>query len=91
MNDVMRQCEKEQVFNEYSQCIKNTYNKEGNNYFSDAKIGAFYATLGEIQESFTQGKMSEAKARANLYKVYMETIDGKKNYCQLVSNTVFCY
>ena len=91
MDEVIRACEKEPSFTLYSQCIKTTYNNRPGNYFSGTKISAFYSTLGEIQESYAQGKMSEAKARANLFKVYIETIDGKKSYCQLLTTTVFCY
>ena len=79
MERVLGECAGQQPFPAYAACIKGTYAKHGNTK-KDGSVLAFYAYLDEILENFERSQakpepMSEAKARADVYRAWQGTIE----------------
>ena len=74
MDMVMRECEPNQVFTQYTRCIKYTYTEKGN-YPNAGDIRNFYAQMDEIVEMYNRKMVTESQARARLYRVWDVTIN----------------
>jgi hypothetical protein len=74
MEMVMRECEPRPIFTQYAQCIKTTYTEKGN-YPNAGNIRNFYAQMDEISEMYSRRSLTEAQARAQLYRVWDVTIN----------------
>ena len=74
MEMVMRECESKPIFTQYAQCIKTAYTEKGN-YPNAGNIRNFYAQMDEISEMYNRKSLTEAQARARLYRVWDVTIN----------------
>ena len=75
-----------------SQCIQQTYAKKGNTPNANA-VKAFYAELAVITEDYQAKKISDAQARANLYRAYADTVgaDNKsQRVCMPIGGMIVC-
>ncbi len=84
-------------FPQVSQCIKDMYAQKGNTPNANS-VKAFYAELMVINEDYQAKKITDAQARANLYRAYANTV-GEKNkqirankgtVCMPINGMVFC-
>jgi hypothetical protein len=75
-----------------AQCIQQTYAKKGNTPNANA-VKAFYAELAVITEDYQAKKISDAQARANLYRAYADTVgaDNKsQRVCMPIGGMIVC-
>jgi len=81
-------------FPQISACIKDTYSKEGKTPNANS-VKAFYAELAVIDEDYRNGKITDAQARAGLYRSYSETVEksnraNKGTVCMPINGMVYC-
>ena len=74
MNAVMQECAPSPIFIQYTRCIKTTYNAKGN-YPDAGEIRNFYAQMDELDEMYRNKMLTEAQARAKLYRAWYNTIN----------------
>lgn len=75
-----------------AQCIQQTYAKKGNTPNANA-VKAFYAELAVITEDYQAKKITDAQARANLYRAYADTVgaDNKsQRVCMPIGGMIVC-
>ena len=75
-----------------SQCIQQTYAKKGNTPNANA-VKAFYAELAVITEDYQAKKITDAQARASLYRAYTDTVgaDNKsQRVCMPIGGMIYC-
>ena len=81
-------------FPQISACIKDTYSKEGKTPNANS-VKAFYAELAVIEEDYRNGKITDAQARAGLYRSYSDTVEksnraNKGTVCMPINGMVYC-
>lgn len=75
-----------------AQCIQQTYAKKGNTPNANA-VKAFYAELAVINEDYQAKKITDAQARASLYRAYADTVgaDNKsQRVCMPIGGMIVC-
>jgi hypothetical protein len=75
-----------------SQCIQQTYAKKGNTPNANV-VKAFYAELAVITEDYQAKRITDAQARANLYRAYTNTIDAdnkSSRVCMPIGGMIYC-
>ena len=75
-----------------AQCIQQTYAKKGNTPNANA-VKAFYAELAVINEDYQAKKITDAQARASLYRAYADTVgaDNKsQRVCMPIGGMIYC-
>jgi hypothetical protein len=77
-------------------CIKSTYNTQGRNP-SHADVQSFYAQSDALVEEYNAKKLTDAQAKAQLYKVYDATvgagnraIEAKQKTCVYSRGMMMC-
>jgi len=81
-------------FTQISACIKDTYSKEGKTPNANS-VKAFYAELAVLDEDYRNGKITDAQAKAGLYRSYSETVEksnraNKGTVCMPINGMVYC-
>jgi hypothetical protein len=79
-------------FPEVSQCIQQTYAKKGN-HPNATSVKSFYAELAVITEDYQSKKITDAQARANLYRAYSNTVDADNRstrVCMPIGGMIVC-
>ena len=75
-----------------SQCIQQTYAKKGNTPNANS-VKAFYAELAVINEAYQAKKITDAQARASLYRAYSDTVGADNNsqrVCMPIGGMIYC-
>ena len=75
-----------------SQCIQQTYAKKGNTPNANA-VKAFYAELAVITEDYQAKKITDAQARASLYRAYTDTVgadNARSRVCMPMNGMIIC-
>lgn len=99
MEKVLQECEKQQPFPQYADCIRERYSKVGNTK-SSGSVFAFYALLAEIRDQYESSKggpspMAETQARSNVYRAWQSTIEASNvgetgKICSMNGNVLAC-
>ena len=95
MDSVINSCANQNdAFPQISTCIQEVYNKDGRNPNANS-VKAFYAELAVIDEDYRSGKISDAQAKASLYRSYSETVEksnraNKGTVCMPINGMVYC-
>jgi hypothetical protein len=79
-------------FPEVSQCIQQTYAKNGN-HPNATSVKSFYAELAVITEDYQSKKITDAQARAKLYRAYSNTVDADNRstrVCMPIGGMIVC-
>jgi hypothetical protein len=77
-----------------SRCIQDTYSKKGNTP-NASSVKAFYAELAVIDEDYKAKKITEAQAKANLYRAFNDTVEkadraNRGRVCMPINGMIFC-
>lgn len=96
---VLNECESNFEFHAYANCIKERYNKYGN----DKKSGdvlIFYSYLDQVVYSYDKSMSSNApmsyiEAKTNVFRAFQSTINASNNreksrICQMIGNNLDC-
>ena len=84
MKDIMASCDREQDFDNFTYCIKNTYYKQGRNP-NHSDVRAFYANLDAIGEAYRAKKITDAQAKVYAYDAFNKTIQAGNNRADAAS------
>ena len=88
MKKVMRECDRGQIFSQYSSCIKNTYDRKGNSPNSSS-VRAFYANLAAITEGYNKKELTDAQAKSEAYNAFLRTVQASND--RSASRSMSCY
>lgn len=77
-----------------SSCIRETYNTKGNTPNANS-VKAFYSELAVIDEDYKAKNITDAQARAGIYRAYANTVEksnraNKGTTCLPINGMVFC-
>jgi hypothetical protein len=95
MDSVINSCvNQNDTFPQISACIQEVYTKDGRTPNANS-VHAFYAELAVIDEDYRSGKISDAQAKASLYRAYGDTVDksnraNKGTVCMPMNGMMFC-
>ena len=78
MIDVMGRCDQGQKFQNIVDCIKETYQKEGNEP-NAGNIKAFYANLDEISDANLSGQLTDAQAKSAAFRAFLSIVQSEND------------
>ena len=82
------------LFKDVAWCIRETYSRSGNTPNANS-VKAFYAELDVINELLANKRITEAQAKAGLYRAYSKTIGAANQanqgvVCMPINGMMFC-
>jgi hypothetical protein len=93
MTQVIEVCNKPNApFPVVSKCVQDTYSEKGNAPRANS-VQAFYAELAVINEDYKNKNISDAQAKANLYRAYQNTVgadNARSRVCMPMNGMIIC-
>jgi hypothetical protein len=93
MTKVIETCNRPDApFPVVSKCVQDTYNEKGNAPKANS-VQAFYAELAVINEDYKNKNISDAQAKANLFRAYQNTVgadNARGRVCMPMNGMIIC-